>query len=249
MSLYNFMVSSFLQVCVIYLVSWYHAVMFKLPKIKPLPRPVGVPLFKWEDVQKGRPLGSGTFSDVDLYTTHSGSNVAIKLTKSEFVKKFQKEASILHKLEHCNIIKLLSYSEVSPDAMMLEYISFDFSPFGLDSRASSLNEFLTIVDNTDFEHFEHCQPFIATGILKYAKPFNGLAYLHSNDIVHRDLKPHNILVSNQHYCKSLLDKLSSLWKESPVIVKLRFTWYPKSSWASMPAGKSLIASNQPACLT
>ena len=76
----------------------------------------------------------------------------------------------------------------------MEYSCFDFGPFGIEKRVSTLANFLHLVDdNFDFTSFAELLPICAKDII------TGLEYLHNKNIAHRDLKPANILVSNQNY--------------------------------------------------
>ena len=76
---------------------------------------------------------------------------------------------------------------------MLEYVYFDFTPFGEDKKLNSLQDFLGFVEKND--NFECFNKFgLHSKIVKdIAK---GLFHLHSRGILHRDLKSANILVSN-----------------------------------------------------
>ena len=111
----------------------------------------------------------------------------------ETKKSLIKEARLLEKLHHTNIVE---FKGICTDqlSLLLEYVYFDFSPFGCDIQAHSLAEFLLVCkqsscDGINVAVFTHAAFDLASG----------LKYLHQNDIAHRDLKPANILVSNQHY--------------------------------------------------
>jgi serine/threonine protein kinase len=99
-------------------------------------------------------------------------------------------------------------------ALLMEYVTFDFSVLDEPLEVSSLADFLTVLDGSDFHGFEHVNRFIACDVCA------GLTYLHNNGIVHRDLKPANILVSNQHYSQLGEDGLAKYWQSRPVVAKL-----------------------------
>ena len=101
--------------------------------------------------------------------------------------------------------------------MMLEYMYFDFSPFGNSYKViSNLSDFLNYMDRIDgFENFKDTRHGkICSDIA------NELAYLHARDTAHRDLKPKNILVCNSHYCH--IDEDEQQWavfEKTPIICK------------------------------
>ena len=72
---------------------------------------------------------------------------------------------------------------------MIEYVCFGFTPFGDDTRVSSLGDLL-LNSNAKYS----CEGF------KKVVAFAG--YPHVTGVAHNDLKPASILVSNQHYCFS-----------------------------------------------
>ncbi|MEO0233472.1 MAG: serine/threonine-protein kinase [candidate division WOR-3 bacterium] len=94
---------------------------------------------------------------------------------ANFVKRFKREASILGKLKHENIVSIIDFYEKEDDKfIVLEYIKGK-------SLKSVINEKKTIP-------FEYAL-FILKEVLK------GLSYIHSQQILHRDLKPDNIMLS------------------------------------------------------
>lgn len=98
---------------------------------------------------------------------------------------------------------------------MMEYVSFDFNPFGTEKTVSNLEDFYHFVDcEFNFEAF-------ADVLLVCLKDtVAGLEYLHKSNIVHRDLKPSNILVSNLHYRNKEKPEFEELYSNCPIICKV-----------------------------
>ena len=100
----------------------------------------------------------------------------------------------------------------------MEYSCFGFDPFGIEKRASTLANFLHLVDEDfDFTSFADLLPISAKDII------TGLEYLHGKNIAHRDLKPANILVSNQHHsnpCLIIKGNFKTAYAECPIVCKL-----------------------------
>ena len=123
-----------------------------------------------------------------------------------------KEARFLYHLEHQNLVKFHGMCK----ALMLEYVEFDLSAFGVNRKLSSLEALLQVVSKGKFIGFEHLTPHIAEGISL------GLAHLHKQGVAHRDLKPNNILVSKQHFL-SISDEAEKevAWKKWSMCSKTR----------------------------
>ena len=131
---------------------------------------------------------------------------------------FLKEAKliVIHSFEHENVVSFKGFFH-SPCVMMLEYVYFDFPPFGNSKVISSLGDFLNYMDRIDgFENFKvTLHGKICNDIV------NGLAYLHARDSAHRNLNPKNILVGNSHYCHIDEDKQQwAVFEKTPIIRQL-----------------------------
>lgn len=98
-----------------------------------------------------------------------------QLKDQTVLHRFRREAKILAKLEHPNIIKVLDFGTFGD----FFYLSFEYF------EGRSLREFLKD-RKLVYEEFLK----IISQIL------NGLNYIHNRGIVHRDLKPENILVDS-----------------------------------------------------
>lgn len=97
------------------------------------------------------------------------------LKDESILHRFKREAKILARLDHPNIIKVLDFGTYQNQF----YISFEYF------EGESLREFLK-KKKPDLNEFEK----IVNQIL------SGLDYAHSNKIIHRDLKPENILIDS-----------------------------------------------------
>ena len=84
-----------------------------------------------------------------------------------------------------------------PMALMLKYVYFDFSPFGLSNKkVSSFKDLLASIHSfCEFKKFEILPPWIARDATF------AVQYLHHNGTAHRDLKTFNVLASNQQFLR------------------------------------------------
>ena len=88
-----------------------------------------------------------------------------------------KEARILRDLQHPNIVNFKGIC-TTPVALILEYAYFDFTPFGMNAKVSSLSGFLATLNDYDCAGFD--DPRIFLGICKDIA--TGLQYLHHKNV-------------------------------------------------------------------
>lgn len=92
-------------------------------------------------------------------------------------KIFLKEARILKRIASEYVVKLIGICLV-PSALILEYVYFDFKPFGAEVKVSSLDQFLKYNDREDQVGESPVHVKISLDISR------GLLYLHERGIVH-----------------------------------------------------------------
>jgi serine/threonine-protein kinase len=116
----------------------------------------------------------------------NGATVAIKVPYLQFESdvvfygRFQREEEIGHRLNHPNIIRVLTPRRKSRMYLAMEYID------GVSLRAMMRDK----------------QPLDTTQALDIARQVcSALVYMHSQGVVHRDLKPENILVTESGQVK------------------------------------------------
>ena len=94
-----------------------------------------------------------------------------------------KEAKILPEIKHDNIVALLEVCEKQV-SLMMELCEFDFEPFNVDKKVSSLDQFLSYMNEGDIFDSSPCiGNVIASDVVR------AVSYLHSRDTVRRDIKP------------------------------------------------------------
>ena len=98
---------------------------------------------------------------------------------------------------------------------MMELCEFDFKPFNTDKKFSSLDQFLSYMNEEDICNiFPGIENVIASDVAR------AVSYLHSRDIFHRDIKPDNVLVSNSHYKNYKHEELEMGFGKKRIVYKL-----------------------------
>jgi serine/threonine protein kinase len=154
---------------------------------------------QFRQYQIGELLGSGAFGDVfravDLGT---GEEVALKILKSEWrdkakaVARFRREAEVLARLEHSNIVRVHNFGRYGRKRFM----AMELLP-----------------DRTLADAFEEEAPMAPTRAAALLSPLlDGLAEVHDRGIIHRDMKPSNIGLSGDRLV--LFDFGIAAWEEA-----------------------------------
>ena len=126
-------------------------------------------------------LGQGGMATVyKAYHASLDRYVAIKVLHAAFKEdptftaRFAREARVLAKLEHANIVPIYDFAEHNGDPyLVMKYVEGDTLKARMSQGALSSEEILKVVD--------------AVG--------SGLSYAHKQGILHRDIKPSNVIIT------------------------------------------------------
>uniref|UniRef100_A0A915APR1 Mitogen-activated protein kinase kinase kinase n=1 Tax=Parascaris univalens TaxID=6257 RepID=A0A915APR1_PARUN len=142
------------------------------------------PIIARDELELGEQLGAGAYGSVyrGIWKT-KGREITVALKK---VFMLEKEADILSKIRHRNIIQFFGVSQTNPDF----FIVTEFAEGG------SLYDYLhkAIDSEIDFDQIINWSLQVASGV----------AYLHyeaPETIIHRDLKSKNVVMSRDLVCK------------------------------------------------
>lgn len=96
---------------------------------------------------------------------------------STFISRFQREARVVARLEHSNIVPVYDYAEHDGRPyLVMKFIEGDTLKARLNQGPLSAAEIEQVVDSVG----------------------SALAYAHKQGVLHRDIKPSNVLISREH---------------------------------------------------
>jgi len=130
------------------------------------------------------PLGQGGMATVyKAYHPELDRHVAIKIMNASlsedpnFLSRFEREAKIIARLEHPNIVPIYHFSRFNDEPyLVMKYVEVQTLKAQMSSPSASFDQLL--------KNFESIA--------------DGLAYAHEQGVLHRDVKPSNILVDHSH---------------------------------------------------
>ena len=151
-------------------------------------------------------IGKGAFSKVKLGINKlTGEKVAIKILDKKAIKmnslnkRIERELTILKKLNHINIIKIIIIKEDTDNIyIIMEYIENNLFYYILNNKYLSEQE-------SSFYFFQL---------------ISGIDFIHSQGIVHRDLKPENILITKNKILKIIDFGLSNYYSNGKLLSTL-----------------------------
>jgi serine/threonine protein kinase len=157
----------------------------------------------------------GGMSDVyEAYQLSIGRRVAVKKLKSTFINdenikgRFEKEAKLLGKLNHANIIQLIDFSNEHL-TLIMEYV-----------EGKPLDELLADKENLSIEE----------SLRIISEVLAGLNYAHQHGIIHRDIKPGNIFMTYDGRVKISDFGIASIIEGDEISIKTE-----KGNWIGTPS--------------
>ncbi|WUR02191.1 serine/threonine-protein kinase [Vairimorpha necatrix] len=137
---------------------------------------------KYKFIEK---LGRGTHGTVYLLESPNKKDLVCKSVIEKHLKHAKREVSILSKLSHKRIIKLVEFIQAKGSSfIILEYAN----------RGT-----LETVISFFIQKNRKATDFLLWSVLSQVS--EGLEYLHSKNIIHRDIKPSNILINSIEFNK------------------------------------------------
>lgn len=136
-----------------------------------------------------RLIGSGGIAEVYEGVSSSGRRVALKIlldkyqADQELRKRFNREAEIMQRLNHPNIVKVLPIDpSLRASVIIMELL-----------KGRDLKQFITSEGNISLN----------AALSFFVQVANALEHSHSLGILHRDIKPSNIFVTREMHVKVL----------------------------------------------
>lgn len=145
----------------------------------------GVPLtITFKNVELGPMIGSGSFAEV--FKGSVRTPCAVKRLKSNFgregMAEFSREADVMRKLKHPNIVRLFGYCSEGAHCYLVQEL------------AEGENIF-------DILHKRRRRLSLAQSVHIGQQICDAMVYLHGQKLVHRDLKPQNVLLDSKDNVK------------------------------------------------
>ena len=169
-------------------------------------------------------LGHGAFAKVkSAICSETLQIVAIKIFSYKKLKKMtgalenvQKEISILRKLKHPNIIRLIDvYAKINPEdpKIVPHHKSLQFV-----TKQYAIFEYCTISLQTMLDRSPNGRLPLSQAQSYFQQLMDGINYLHRLGIVHRDIKPPNIMLRPDNVLKIVdfgIAEIASPYEQTP----------------------------------
>ncbi|KNC74523.1 TK/SFK-SRC protein kinase [Sphaeroforma arctica JP610] len=166
---------------------------------------------KRETIGLSEKLGEGEFGTVWKGTWNNNTHVAVKELKKGNMgaEEFLKEASIMKKLQHQNLVRLYAVcTDSEPYYIVLEYMgNGSLRSFLLRNQqeCSTNHQFPDAADisysgNSRYECLQKCLTWRQRADM-CQQVASGMAFLESKNMIHRDLAARNVLLNLENVCK------------------------------------------------